>query len=253
MIRTSAGGTSQDCNGNTVPDECDLVDGSEDLNGNDIPDECERIAPLPEDSLATACTIDDECHGEARCVQGMCYAPKHRYLSVVRHPDQLPDTARRIRLQDGTVLGWLGAPYDASGLTVADVVDAPVYQVVWPDVVHACDCEIATGHLYEVQAIRQGVTVGNEVNYSAPLLLHTPSAWGDVVSTCFDNLCLPADGAVGVDDILAIIVKFQGIDNAPLTWLDIDANQGIGVADILGSLGGFQGDKYPGADPLDCP
>lgn len=33
---------SPDCNGNGVPDECDIADGtSDDLNGNGIPDECE--------------------------------------------------------------------------------------------------------------------------------------------------------------------------------------------------------------------
>ena len=33
---------SNDCNGNAVPDECDIASGtSADLNGNDIPDECE--------------------------------------------------------------------------------------------------------------------------------------------------------------------------------------------------------------------
>ena len=36
-----AAGTSQDCNGNTVPDECDLADGtSSDTNGDGVPDEC---------------------------------------------------------------------------------------------------------------------------------------------------------------------------------------------------------------------
>ena len=33
---------SFDCNENTVPDECDIADGTSlDLNGNGIPDECE--------------------------------------------------------------------------------------------------------------------------------------------------------------------------------------------------------------------
>ncbi|MBU0618144.1 MAG: hypothetical protein KKI02_10540, partial [Planctomycetes bacterium] len=37
-----AQGTSQDCNNNDIPDECDIADGtSNDVNGNSVPDECE--------------------------------------------------------------------------------------------------------------------------------------------------------------------------------------------------------------------
>ncbi|MCK4660217.1 MAG: FG-GAP repeat protein, partial [Phycisphaerae bacterium] len=37
-----AAGTSEDCNFNEVPDECDIADGvSNDCNGNNVPDECE--------------------------------------------------------------------------------------------------------------------------------------------------------------------------------------------------------------------
>jgi hypothetical protein len=37
-----AGHAYNDCNGNGVPDDCDITDGtSQDVNGNAIPDECE--------------------------------------------------------------------------------------------------------------------------------------------------------------------------------------------------------------------
>ena len=79
------------------------------------------------------------------------------------------------------------------------------------------------------------------------------------MSTCFGNVCYPADGAGGIDDILASIAKFQGINNAPLTWLDIDPstgtslpNQQVNIGDILGSLDGFQGKPYPGNGPGGC-
>lgn len=43
-----ANGTAQDCNGNGVPDSCDIASGSrEDLNGNGIPDSCEPLAWAP--------------------------------------------------------------------------------------------------------------------------------------------------------------------------------------------------------------
>lgn len=39
-----AAGTSDDCNGNAIPDECDIASGvSEDLDGNGVPDECDGI------------------------------------------------------------------------------------------------------------------------------------------------------------------------------------------------------------------
>jgi len=42
-----ADGTSQDCNENSIPDECDLAFGpSEDCNGNEVPDECETIVEV---------------------------------------------------------------------------------------------------------------------------------------------------------------------------------------------------------------
>ena len=102
--------------------------------------------------------------------------------------------------------------------------------------------------------------IGDEVNYSEPIRLHTPTVWGDVVWTCFSNECLPPDGTVGVDDVLAGIAKFQGVDNAPITWLDIDPsagsslpNQQVNIGDMLAVLGGFSGQPYPGAGPLSCP
>ena len=121
-------------------------------------------------------------------------------------------------------------------------------------------CAVATGQTYVVQAITPGLDVGDEGNYSDGVALHTPSTWGDVVSTCFDDDCLPPDGSVGVDDILATITRFQGIPNAPVIWLDISSsrgtdvpNQAVDIGDILDTIAGFQGEVYPGDGPLGCP
>jgi hypothetical protein len=47
-----AEGTSQDCNENGVPDECDIADGtSEDCNGNDVPDECDISGTVMDPNL----------------------------------------------------------------------------------------------------------------------------------------------------------------------------------------------------------
>ena len=259
-------GVASDCNSNEIPDACDIAGGtSVDQNMDGIPDECPALQPLPEDSLHTACSLDSQCSHEAECEQGVCYAPKHRYVSIARNPAQVPGTARRVMLAPGgPVLGWVGTPRLAGGLIVADLSPSPVYASVdfigpWPSVVHLMGCEIATNQRYLVQAIMIGHDIGDEGNYSPSIELHTPSTWGDVVSTCFNNQCRPPDGAVGIDDILAGISKFQGIDNAPLAWLDIDPstddnlpNQQVNIGDILASLDGFAGRPYPGDGPLGC-
>jgi hypothetical protein len=282
---------SLDCNGNEIPDECDITQGtSEDLDGNGIPDECDiAVTPLPEDSLGGSCLLDEDCDDEARCVQGICYAPKHRYISVGRNPDQASGTARRIRLDTGDVIGWVGeleyvpANSQHDALWIAEVVAEPQYEYQWPETVHVMGCEIGHAalcsdsgghcgpnlcppgetcvqHTYQLQAIQVGQDIGDEGLYSAPLVLHTPSVWGDTVSTCAGNVCRPPNGVVGLDDVQAAIKVYQGVPVAPITWLDIDPsngsqvpNQNLGIGDILKVIDGFQGQPYPGDGPLGCP
>jgi len=52
-----ADGTSQDCNNNGVPDECELVDN--DCNGNGVPDECDIAGGTSQDCNDTG--VPDEC------------------------------------------------------------------------------------------------------------------------------------------------------------------------------------------------
>ena len=226
----------------------------------------EPVVPWPEDSLGiTDCTDDGDCEEEAKCVLGVCYAPKHRYISIAANPSQVPNTARLVKLQSGTLLGWVGAPYENDGLTLADVVPSPVYAGIsfageWPDVVHVTGCEIATNQTYVVQAFQTGRDIGNEGNYAGALVLHTPSAWGDTVSIWTGGVFLPPDGIVGLADVMVAVEAFQGNMLVPITWLDIapstgssDPDQVVGLGDIMGAVGGFQGSLYPGDGPLDCP
>ena len=271
-----------DANGNVAVDALSFGEQSTDVSYGRCPDgagvwalfsqptpglansACDAVsAPLPEDSLGLTCTDDAQCDGEARCVSGICYAPKHRYLSIARNPAQATQTARRVCIAS-QCLGWVGQPVEHAGSMFASLVPSPIYADIdfageWPDVVHVSGCEIATGQTYLVQAIRAGQDMGDDGNYSLAVELHTPTVWADVVSTCFNNDCLPPDGAVGIDDVLAGITKFQGFDNAPITWLDIDPSMGSGVpnlaidiGDILATLGGFQGESYPGDGPTGC-
>jgi hypothetical protein len=215
---------------------------------------------------------DDDCVNQSRCIappsgepgDGICYAPKHRYLSIARHPDQVVSTARRVTLQDGPVLGWVGKPYTEGGLVLADVISAPVYDDIdftgeWPSLLHVMACEVATGQTYLIQAIVTGQDTGDEGNYSEALILHTPTKWGDNVGTCTNDVCNPPQGVANLDDVMAKIKRFQAIPVAPMTWLDDDPsvgttvpNQTVGLADYQNSIKGFQGQPYPGDGPLDC-
>lgn len=60
-------GTSEDCNHNNVPDECDIASGhSSDSNNNDVPDGCECDASACNDG--NICTIDTCTPGSGACV-----------------------------------------------------------------------------------------------------------------------------------------------------------------------------------------
>ncbi len=261
-------GAASDCNGNGIPDSCDIASGTSlDVNEDGVPDECLPTPPLPENSLQIACGIDSQCPFESRCVRGVCYAPKHRYISIARNPLQVPGTARRISLQGGCAgPWWVGQPYQDVGLDLANVVQDPVYAGVapfngeWPNVLHVTGCEIATGQTYTVQAIMVGSEITDEGNYSDATELHTPELWGDVVSTCMNYNCQPPQGEVNIDDILAGIAAFQSLNNNPLTWFDIAPaldygvpNQMVDIDDILANIQGFQSKSYPGLGPLNCP
>ena len=197
------------------------------------------------------------------------------------------------QLDEGTPLGWVGAPYwveptsQHDGMWLADIQATPVYEVLWPAMLHVQGCKVAhaslcddsTGehcgpnncpggseetcyqHCYQIQAIEQGKDIGDEGNYTEVLELCTPSTWGDTVSTCAGNKCKPPDGVVGLADVMAAIFYYQNNRVAPIQWLDISPSlgvqspdQNIGIADILDVIGGFQGGQYPGTGPTGaCP
>jgi hypothetical protein len=244
------------------------------------------LPPLPEPG--PPCDSDADCNdngaNEAYCVPpfcrpgspGICYVPKNRYLSIGRDPDQTSFTGRRIKLAGHSEpLGWVGPPFYnvVEDMYFASVSDTAVFagmgpgawvQGDWPEVVHVKGCEIAPNQTYLVQVVRYG-DEGDEDSYSDPLKLRTASVWGDVVSTCFFDQCEPPQGdpftQPNIDDVLAQVNAFQGIRNAPLTWLDIDPVYMDGepegmwtlIGDVLAVVIAFQGMPYPGLGPLGCP
>ena len=85
--------------------------------------------------------MDADCYEESHCVitpgtepaEGVCYAPKTRFLSIAANPEQVHETARRIKFDDGTELGWVGTPHEENpfqepeAIWLADIVDLPMY------------------------------------------------------------------------------------------------------------------------------
>jgi hypothetical protein len=199
---------------------------------------------------------------------GVCYAPKQRYVSIAPNADQVPNTARRVKLETGEMLGWVGEPVESPnypGMMIAEVVASPVYDGFsfagsWPDLVHVTGCQIAPDFTYHVQAIRAEQNISDETYYSEPLALRTNTTWGDTCASGPGGLKIPPDGIPGLADIMAAISYFQGTPVAPLTWLDIAPSLGndcpdqiVALADIMAAIGGFQGEPYPGNGPLGCP
>ena len=259
----------------------DMVCGAGETAAPPLPEVCPDSLVVPGQShcgpLTDSCASDGECVNQSICVKefgaatGTCYAPKTRYLSMRPNPknDGPISTARRISLDDGArgpgaFVGWVGDFFSGGGLDMATVEPtllASYYHTttVWDDPLHVCDCEVATGQVYCVQAIFFGADTGDELNYSRCLRLNTPTKWGDVVGNCPGDVCNPPQGTVNLDDIMSKIKKFQAIPVAPLTWLDDGSsegddtpNQGINLTDIMNSVKGFQGVPYPGDGPLGC-
>ena len=229
---------------------------------------CDIVPLVAEDSLGVSCTSDGECQNAAVCINGVCYVPKNRYLSIAANPGNAGLlTARRVSLETtgvGTIiLGWVGPP---NGNAIAYLQEEPEYRDWSLDesVIHVTECEIAPGETYLVQAILEGPSVGDESNYTAPLALPTAPVWGDVVSACPYDVCEPPQGdpftQPNIDDVLALVNAFQGVENAPLTWLDVDPVVGNGcpegtitIGDVLVVVNAFTGQPYPGDGPVDCP
>jgi cysteine-rich repeat protein len=223
-------------------------------------------SPKPEGEIP--CVDDDECANAAACVQGICYVPKTRYISISPNPENAGiQTARRISLEgftfDDIVLGWMGPPNE-DGISYLQATPEYRYWNLEGTVVHVTECQIAPGQTYLVQAIAIGDDTGDEGNYSTALGLHTAPIWGDVVAGCPNDVCTPPQGdpltQPDIDDVLALVNAFVGVNNAPFTWLDIDPVVGDGypegmvtIGDVLTVVNAFSGQPYPGLGPLDCP
>jgi hypothetical protein len=203
-----------DCNENGVLDEYDIADGtSEDENGNGIPDECECTgvsAPQPDPALTDT-----------------GFGTKNRYLSFQAGDPERPQAIRVTFISlpgyeyaEGRQM-WVQAPSDvteASGSSDstplptfrASTLGCTPFYADWSTegTVDVDDAAILPGAQYDIQVISFGCATTDEARYSPPLSMGT-SAAGDVVGDCAAYPCTPPQGVVDFVDISAVVDKFK--------------------------------------------
>jgi len=280
------GSIPDNCNGNGIPDMCDLdcdaLGGdcnvpdcglSSDDNANGIPDECD----CPE--LAAPAMPAGEAGYE-----------KTRYISMVPG-DPGQQMALRVTLtslpigfstyEDTQV--WVGEPVEIcensgqstpppEGCGPAWVPGGPAL-TMWSanlqatrychdfgsvGLLHVTDCEIVPGATYTVEAIHCDCDPGNEENYSDPLTINT-SMWGDICNTYDGTHWTAPNGTIDVTlDVTACLEKFKNTFGAPIkARANVDPNvPGWKVnisTDVTQILDAFKGQPYPFAGPGTCP
>ncbi len=126
-------------------------------------------------------------------------------------------------------------------------------------VVHVYDPIIVPGGVYHVEAIDSVCDLGVTTNFSQPLVV-TTSGWGDVVGA-FDESAgswtAPNGSADITADVVAILDKFTGQQNAPLkARVDLQPatpDRVIDILDATAAVDAFRGFGYPfPPDPPPC-
>ena len=124
--------------------------------------------------------------------------------------------------------------------------------------IHVYAPGIVPGGLYEVQAIDDGASILDEVNFSDPLTVAT-GMWGDVAGPIdVDTVLWTApDGRTQViPDLVAVIDSFGSRPGAPMKALaDLEPqipDQKINISDLVQVLDGIRGLRYPFDAPEPC-
>ena len=238
------------------------------------------------------------CSGvpEAPAVATHAGQAKNRYLSILpNNPGQ--QTALRVTLTASTTFPsavgkqwWVGAPLevcDGAGQIVppaggcgpapgipkrtmwSSTLDCNQHCLDWHslvdaagnplDVLHIGDPDVATGSVYDIQAVDCTCDKTDPNNYSAPLPVPT-AKWGDTVGLTIAG-CPNSDPNGGlivlILDCVAIVNKFSNLPCAPLkSRVDIDpsdTNLKIDFSDVVECLGAFGGGGFPYSAPVGCP
>lgn len=265
-----ASGFSQDCQSNSRPDECDLSQHfSTDINGSGVPDECEcvQLAPVPPETIGT-CTTNAQCFGVSTCIDGQCYGPKNRYLSI--SPGSLaPGETFGIRVRHpGTGRTWwvqAHQPGDPADVYRLGTTRSCLLWDTQPEVIHITDCAIVPAQNYEVQALHCACQATALALLSPPTTTPTTpdptggAVWGDCTGgfSAQTSSWLPPNGVMNVADIQAAVIRFQNPPaGPPLPWVDIHGdtpNALINVSDIQQFVLAFQGQAYPNLAVGACP
>lgn len=186
--------------------------------------------------------------------------PKNRYLSFT--PNNGANTVAfgiSIGSPTSQFIGWIGTP-NASG--IAKVVPNPVFRA-WPEAtVHVGDCEIFPVASYEISATMDGF-VFSDAWLGYTILEPLPKHWGDTVGSLVGIEWTAPNGAVNVNDYLAVLQKFLGVSTAPhISVCDVQSvsstdpclNQSGNIADVFLLIKAFQGNAYPFTmDAAMCP
>jgi hypothetical protein len=218
------------------------------------------------------------------------FGTRNRYLSF--HPlDPDPQTGMRISVRSTTMTQnpdftctldpgerwWLTEPVAVTESAGSDIPDPPPslwtsvptcspYYGDWTpyDIVHAYGPAVFAGTVYDVQTIHELCDPGaggtfDESHFSRPLTIST-SAHGDVVGDCGVRPCSPPQGVADMDDVTAIVEKFQNepiasqkarTDIAPDDFAGRIPNRKVDFVDIGAAVDAFMGFPYPFANPCD--
>lgn len=261
--------------GHGSADSCDIANGtSEDCNGNGIPDECEEsclISDPPDGEDSGACTtardccphecgpVEEGCEPSlAMCLRGSCYTPKNRYISFVPPTDCGGQAAIRVTFADlppsfdyaeGRTM-WIGQPSEfcensgQAGVPAGGCGSAPgipsrsfwgatlgcspyytdwsqfdVVQVYYEGIVPSGGDHLVAGDYIPATYIIEAVSEGCNVSSEDDFsapLTVRTSKWGDVVRNCQTCPCWFPNGLVQMVDVTAVLDKFMNLYCAPI-------------------------------------
>ncbi len=249
-----------DCDGNTVPDNCDITNNPAlDGNGNGILDTCECPA-VPAPTLV----VDDRA--------------KSRYLSIVPGNAGV-ETALRVTLGslDGFPAGngrvlWVGPPRqyaeeDSSDpqrtFTGASLACDPHFRD-WGTIgtLQVFGGEIIPGSSYQVHAVHTkcAAVLDQAIDFGDPIEAPT-GKWGDVTPLYADDPGAPPQP--DFNDVAAIVQKFMSEPTAPIKALaQLQPNvalpdRPIDFKDIAADVSAFVGTAYADmprmTGPCACP
>jgi hypothetical protein len=246
---------SEDCDGNSVPDECDP-----DCDDDGIPDGCDNPADcvcIPCSTPVTPTVLDEVLSGAAASTAMVGASVKNRFISVTGGD---PGRSQAIRV----TVENLPPPYDAwNGLhlwvdgireicenagqgALTDPEDCDPAPGLQKNTFHTATLTCQPGDalfmdwtaldlpvhifnktiipssgtkdaVYLVQLVDETCSLTDENSYSDPPLTVVQPRWGDVVLNCATNPCPPPEGVVNVTtDVTSILDKFRNLPGAPI-------------------------------------